>query len=131
MITIIIYKEIVDFINESQDRGYSISSEMLQMRNDLDNSEVNDENIDKLWLYNEINRTYAEINRQHNNYNSETLNFVQKLQNYITNKYDSVNSFLRDNNLTVLPTFADISRVVGYTIDNDLIISEEDLCPIS
>ena len=131
MITIIIYKEIVDFINESQDRGSSISSEMLQMRNDLDNSEVNDENIDKLWLYNEINRTYTEINRQHNNYSSETLNFVQKLQNYITNKYDSVNSFLRDNNLTVLPTFADISRVVGYTIDNDLIISEEDLCTIS
>ena len=131
MITINIYKEIVDFVNESQDRGFNISSEILQMRNDLDNSEIDDENIDKLWLYNEINRTYTEINTQHNNYSSEILVFVQKLQKYITDKYGSVNSFLRDNGETVRPIFADISSLVGYSIDSSLIISEEDLCPSS
>ncbi len=125
------YKMTADLISDSQDRGENISSEILQMRNDLDNSEIDDENIDKLWLYNEINRTYIEINRQHNNYSSETLNFVQKLQKYIVDKYGSINSFLRDNNLTVLPTFAAISSLVGYTIDDDLIIPEEELCPIS
>ncbi len=128
---IMFYKMVADLINESQDRGSDISSKILQMRNDLDNSEIDDENIDKLWLYNEIDRTYAETNTQHNNYSSEILNFVQKLQKYITDKYDSVSSFLRENNLTVLPTFAEISNLVGYPIDNDLIISEEDLCPIS
>ena len=125
------YKSVVDLISKSQDRGENISSGILQMRNDLSNSEIDDENIDKLWLYNEIDRTYTEINNQHTNYSRETLNFVQKLQEYIFNKYGSINSFLRDNSLTVLPTFASISSLVGYIIDDDLIISEEELCSIS
>ena len=128
---IITYKNIADIISNSQDRGENISSEMLQMRNDLDNSEVDDDNIDKKWVYEEINRTYGELNTQHNNYSRETLNFVQKLQEYIVSNYSSVNTFLRDTNTTVLPTFSIISGLVGYTIDDDLIASEESFCQIS
>jgi len=125
------YKMTADIISNSQDRGESISSDILQMRNDLENSEVDDDNIDKKWVYEETNRTYGELNIQHNNYSREVLNFVQKLQEYIVSKYSSVNTFLRDTNTTVLPTFSIISGLVGYTIDDDLIASEESFCQIS
>ncbi len=125
------YKMTTDLISNSQDRGENISSEMLQMRNNLENSEVDDDNIDKKWVYEEIDRTYGELDTQHNNYSSETLSFVQKLQEYIVNKYNSVNTFLRDTNTTVLPTFATVSGLVGYIIDDDLIASEESFCQVS
>ena len=122
------YKSIADLINNSQARGEDISLEMLQMRNDLDNSEVDDEDINKEWLYKEINRTYVDIEINHKVYSREIINFVSKLQNFITDNYNSVNDFIRNYEITVLPVFADISNLVGYPIDNDLVVSEIELC---
>ncbi len=128
MININTYKTIADLINNSQDVGQYISSNLLQMENDLENSEIDDNNIDKLFLYNEIDNTYDILNVIHNNYNKELLYFVKQLQTYIYNNYGSINSFLRDNLETVFPIFANISETVGYKIDPDLIVDPEDLC---
>lgn len=98
------------------------------MREDLDNSEVSDANIDKRWLYEEVNRVYDEVDLYHNEYTPELYKFVSQLQLYVTNQYGSVNNFLRENGETVFSIFADISNEVGYEIDADLIMSESDFC---
>lgn len=128
MIDINSYKKIADFINSSQKVGKNISSNIVQMRNDLDNSEVDDNNIHKKMLYNEINKVYDVINVVHNNYNKELLYLVKQLQLYIVNNYGSVNKFLEDNSESVFQYFADISETVGYPIDPNLITTPEALC---
>ena len=128
MIPIESYKEIADLINSSQERGQEIVAHFDQMREDIADSEVDDENIDKRWLYEEINRIYDEVDLFHNEYTSELFNFVKQLQIHVTTGYGSVNSFLRDNGETVFSIFADISNEVGYEIDADLILSESDFC---
>lgn len=47
-----------------------------------------------------------------------SLNFVTKLQIHVTTHYGSVNSFLSDNGIKVNQSFADLSEMAGYTIDN-------------
>lgn len=128
MISISLYKDIADLINSSQERGQEIVSSLYNMRQNLSNSEVSSQNVDKGWLYDEVDRTYEDVDLHHNEYIPELYNFVKKLQLYITEKYGSVNNFLRDNGETVFSIFADISNQVGYEIDADLIQSESDFC---
>ena len=128
MISITIYKEIVELINSAQERGSDMVSSMNRCVSDLYNSEVNSTNNDKEWLYNEVEVIKNLIEDNHAEYSSEMLGFILSLQTYIYEQYGSVNNFLRDNNETVRETFADMSNEVGFPINGDLIQSSSDIC---
>lgn len=128
MIPIITYKSIADLINSAQDIGIDISLALFNFREDLDNSEIIDDNIDKQWLYAMANETYSKADTKHNTYSIVFLNFVFELQTHVNSEYSSVNNFLRDNSTPVLETFAAMSDAVGFTIDPDNIQATSDLC---
>ncbi len=111
-----IYKSMTDKINDAQDMGVDIISNVEQMGTDLNNSEIFNEDTNKEKLENQINATYNILNLKNNVYTIQMLKFVQSLQKYITDKYNSVDSFLSINSIKVKPTFADISETVGYPI---------------
>ena len=112
------YKLITDFISNAQNRGVDIVTYINNMTTDLSNSEINENSIDRERLEKQIISTARVVNRRHNVYTSQMLRFVLDLQKYVNNNYVSVNDFLRDNEIKVLPTFAAISDEVGYTIDS-------------
>ncbi len=128
MIPITTYKNIADLINSAQDIGIDISLALFNFREDLDNSEIIDDNIDKQWLYAIADDTYLKADLKHNNYSTIFLNFVLELQNHVNLEYGSVNNFLRDNSTSVLETFAAMSDIVGFTINADNIQATSDLC---
>lgn len=128
MIPITTYKNIADLINSAQDIGIDISLALFNFREDLDNSEVINDNIDKQWLYAIADDAYLKADLKHNNYSTIFLNFVLELQNHVNLEYGSVNNFLRDNSTLVLETFAAMSDVIGFTIDPDNIRAASDLC---
>lgn len=111
------YESVSDLISTAQDRGTDISLSLLNMKRDLENSEITSDNIDKKWLFEGVNTAYKKANLKHNNYSKVIIDFVFKLQVHIATEYGSVDSYLEDNNIQVPQTFADISNAVGFTID--------------
>lgn len=117
MITSIKYKIIADLINNAQGRGADMISYISNMLSDLSNSEISSDSNDRQRLYDQINATYDVINSRNNFYIREMLDFVLSLQKYISDNYSSVNDYLSDNDIKVLPVFANLSEAVGYSID--------------
>lgn len=113
------YKPVVDLIDSAQRRGSNIIDYVGQMLIDLGESEINSEDVDRQRLESQISTTYDILNTRHNEYTSAIKNFVFKLQQYTEDSYGSVNDFLRDEGVQVKTVFADISRVVGFSIDSD------------
>ena len=123
MITASKYKIIVDFINNAQDRGEDIVSPLDNMLTTLSNSEIIEESNDRQRLEAQINYTKDVLSSHHYSYTRDMTNFVYTLQTYIDSNYSSVNDFLSDAGIQVLPVFADISEIVGYPIDDSNIES--------
>ena len=113
------YKRIADLINNSQSRGSDIDELFDRMIDNLSNSEINEDDIYRERLENQIITTRNDIYGQNSEYTYQLLLFVKQLQQYITTRYSSVDSFLELNNIQVLTIFADISSLVGFPISSD------------
>jgi len=111
------YKRIVDLINNAQDRGSDVVGYFSSMLDTLDDSEIVAGSTDRLRLEDQIEVTSEVMEGHHQQYARTMSDFVFVLQKYVTDTYGSVNDFLSDNNIQVLPVFADISEVVGFPID--------------
>jgi len=111
------YKSVADLIDSAQRRGSDIIGYINQMRIDLEDSELNEEDIERQRLENQIATTYNILNARHNNYTSAIKTFVFNLQKFTEDNYGSVNNFLKEEDIQVKTVFADISMVVGYLID--------------
>jgi hypothetical protein len=111
------YKIIADLINNAQDRGNDIVGYFDNMSDTLSESEMVEGSTDRQRLQDQIDATSEIMVSYHQLYPPCMKNFVFPLQKYIDDNYSSVNDFLSDNNIKVLPVFADISEVVGYPID--------------
>lgn len=112
------YKRISDLIDSAQLRGSEIVSHISNMEEDLSNSEVASDNVDKLRLSNTITRNQDTLRRRHEIKSREILNLVKNLQKYIVDNYNNVNTYLSSNNIKVLAMFAEISEEVGYPIES-------------
>ena len=110
------YKEITDLINDAQLRGSDIVFFVDQMITDLNNSEILSVDIHRERLEAQINSTSNNLTNRNITYTPQMLKFVGDLQKYITEKYESVDTFLSDNKIKVKSTFAAISEEVGYSI---------------
>ena len=122
MISSTLYKEIADLINDAQARGADIASNVYQMKTDLQNSEIHEDNIYRQLIENVVDSTYDVLNNRHNLYASEMLGFVSSLQRHVDNNYSSVNDFLQDNAIQVYSIFASVSEEAGFLINNENII---------
>ena len=112
-----IYKTLTDLIASAIVRGEDIVSFVDKMAVDLNNSEIDSEDLNKLRLEKQITATSALLTQRHNSYTIQMLKFVTVLQRYVDQNYISVNNFLSDNDILVKVAFADISEEVGYPID--------------
>jgi len=110
------YQNIANNINDAQERGADIVSFIDSMRDNLENSEISSTDIHRERLDSHINMISNRLSLNNESYTIQLLTFVGYLQRYIAETYGSVNNFLRDNNITVGQTFADISEEVGYSI---------------
>ncbi len=111
-----IYKTMTDSIDGTQDRGEYIVSFVDKMKVDLNNSEIDSEDNEKLRLEKQIDTTSSLLASRHNVYTIQMLKFVHTLQLYVDQNYTSVNDFLVNNGILVKPIFADISDRVGFRI---------------
>jgi hypothetical protein len=111
------YKIITDLIANAQERGGNIIQYINNMNTILSDSEISSESIDRQRLEDQIDVTLEIMTNYHENYSSSMKDFVLVLQQYISDNYSSVNNFLLNNNIKVLPVFADISGSIGYPID--------------
>lgn len=132
MISSELYKEIADLIASIQLRGSDdtefargIVTNIGLMRDNLSNSEVSINDFDKLWLFNTLDTNYDTFYSNHFLKSRNILSFVRELQVY-TEKNSGllINDYLGNNNIKVLPMFAEISEIVGYIIDEDNIDRE-------
>jgi hypothetical protein len=116
------YKFISDELGGAVGDASQSSRKMLDMRRDLDLSEVDDQNYDKLRLANAINTVYAIILTKYSGDTQLMETFIRRLQDHVSHHYGSVNGFLSSNNIRVPQSFADLSAAVGYGIDTANII---------
>lgn len=117
-----LYKQVADLIDSVQYRN----TDMLNLHNHLalviDDSEVDDNNIDKQWLYNTFINSKETFNNEHYITRYSIKDIVREMQRHVQGIYGNVNNYLLDNNIRVYWTFASISAEVGFIIDDDNII---------
>ncbi len=110
------YKTITDLINSAQGRGTEITQYFSTMLTTLSDSEITAGSTDRQRLESQINATSDVMNDYHQSYSKFTIDFVFVLQKHVDDNYSTIDDFLSDNGIKVLPIFADISSVVGYPI---------------
>lgn len=115
------YQKVSDLIDSSQARGDDMYYYLLKMKDILENSEINNNDLDAKMLIASIDSTINIINDYHIEYSKEVLIFVRNLQKTILNKYNykNINEFLENNMILVGNIFADISNSAGYPINSN------------
>jgi hypothetical protein len=111
------YKFISDEVGGALDDATKSSRRVLDMRNDLNISEVDDQNYDKLRLANAIDAVYAIVLTKYSGDTQLMSTFIRRLQEHVTHHYGSVNGFLLSNAIRVPQSFADLSAKLGFSID--------------
>lgn len=119
MISPSLYKEIADLIDSAQSKGEKIVSEILNMKNILENSEIPSYDVDRQYLESTIDSTYNKMNSLHVQIDPKMLSFVAALQNHIAIYYGSLNDFLFNNGIVVKTYFASISEATGNIINSE------------
>jgi hypothetical protein len=110
------YKTITDLIDSAQSRGTEITQYFDTMLTTLSDSEISVVSTDGQRLESQINATLKVMTDYHQSYSKFTIDFVFVLQKHVDDNYSTIDNFLSDNGIKVLPIFADISSVVGYPI---------------
>ena len=118
MILANIYKIIADLINDAQSRGDEIVSYIEDMNTVLSNSGILSSSIHRQKLESQIDVTSKVMINRHQVYITQMMNFVLVLQKFIEDNYSPINDFLFNNSIKVFSTFANISEIVGYPIDD-------------
>ena len=121
MITQKFYKMMADLINDAQSQGGFALAYLQNMQTDLENSEILSTNIHRQCLDDNISATADVISDRHVTYTHFVFHSVAALQQYVVDNYGSVNDFIRDGGIQIKPIFAEISGILGYPIDADLI----------
>tara|TARA_Y100000034_G_C6745341_1_gene331014 strand:- start:354 stop:722 length:369 start_codon:yes stop_codon:yes gene_type:complete len=111
------YQFMADQLGSSRSDGEQAFKRMLSMRKDLEKSELDDNDFDKINLFNKIQATYLVVISKYFNPKPEMVTLIDRLQTHVNRHHGSVNQFLSNNNIKVPQSFADLSLIVGYEID--------------
>jgi len=122
MIEPLIYNRIAELIGKSQDNGDGIVDSMNSAVSDLSLSETSSLNNLKQWLMSSLTIASDKLNSSHKEYSMELIKIVSALQSHVITNYGSIDNYLKDNDITVSQSFADISANCGYPVSADYII---------
>ncbi len=111
------YKIISDALADIQDRGQDIVDSLVDMNQDLSNSNVSDNDATKVQLEGYTESAIGVANRKHVKFSPEILDTVKKLQLLVEDNDQPINNFLNTNNILVKCTFANMSFFVGFPIN--------------
>jgi hypothetical protein len=117
------YQIIADNINSAQSRGDAMITLTETMEVNWANSEVDDDNIDKIFVSNSIINNRDLLSRKHVSVSNKLLTFIIELQKQASAGFDDINSYLSANSIIVGQTFADLSEDVGFSINSSNIRS--------
>jgi len=118
MISTTEYKSISDDLGEAHTQGFFMSDNMFDMSNSLSAAQV-ETGFNRTQLSAFIEETYYLTTDNHRTARKEILDVVRLLQGLIIDENGDVNQYLVDNNLKVRQDFADLSEIVGFSINSE------------
>lgn len=116
------YKTISDILGESQRLGSDALEPFNCMIENVQNMDISSTERYRNVFFNSIVSTYSLIANKHSNLNQPMIKAVNALNQHILTHYGSqygyatIDEFLADQYLEVDPTFASISRFLGYNV---------------
>lgn len=118
MIGTVSYKVISDILGESQRLGSDALEPFNCMITNLQNMNISSSERYRNVFFNSIVSTYSLVANKHANLNQPMINAVNALNQHILTHYGyaTIDAFLVDQYLEVDPTFASMSRFLGYTV---------------
>ena len=122
MIGTVSYKVIADTLGESQQLGLDALEPFNCMLNNLQNMDISRSERYRNVFFNSIVATYSLIANKHANLNNAMINAVTALNDHVLRLYGSqygytsIDEFLLDQYIEVDPTFASVSRFLGYDV---------------
>lgn len=122
MISSTSYKLLADKLGLAKSEASKITDNIISIKQTLNNNEVSNRDKQKEGLFGIIDVTYNLAFADNIEDSPLLLDVVKKLQEHITARYDSVNSFLAVNGIKVSQAFADLSSVAGFVISDEHIV---------
>ena len=116
------YKSIADELGGARGDAEKAFKLFQNMKTHLRDSVVDVDDIDKLTLRNNIELAYFIVVDRYHQPHTELKLFVTALQGHILRIHGDVNDYLKTNEIQVSQDFADISSVVGFSIDLENIL---------
>lgn len=119
MIGTVNYRFASEVLGSCKDLATEALSPLLDMRSFLDSSDVNPQDRNRQQLRSLIAATYSHIFVKHVIPRQILLNAVKSLNDHVLKYYefDNIDSFLQANYIEVPSSFAYISSLVGYEIN--------------
>jgi hypothetical protein len=112
------YKAIANFVSDAQNEGSPMYERIGNVLTSLINNQIRSTEEPKLVLQSAIESTYEFIFLNHDLPNQDIMNMTTALQNHVTCHATSVNNYLEKENIKVPETFAELSALVGYPIND-------------
>lgn len=116
------YKVIADTLGEAQQLGIDALEPLVCMIENLQSMRISRFERYRNVLFNSIVSTYSLIANKHANLNQPIIDAVRTLNDHVLDNYgpmygyETIDEFLVDQYIEVDPTFASISRFLGYQV---------------
>lgn len=123
MIGTVSYKIIADTLGEAQQLGTDALEPLVCMLTTLQSMRISDFERYRTVLFNSILATYSLVANKHANLNQPIIDAVRTLNDHVLRNYgplygyETIDEFLIDQYIEVDPTFASISRFLGYEVN--------------
>lgn len=123
MIGTVSYKTVADTLGEAQQLGLDALEPLVCMISNLQTMNISRSERYRNVLFNSIVSTYSFIANKHANLNQPMINAVRALNQHVLDNYgpqygyETIDEFLVDQYIEVDPTFASVSRFLGYDVN--------------
>jgi hypothetical protein len=121
MIGTVSYRFATEIISEAQDLGELAWDGLICQKEKLFESNINTRERFRRELFASLSATYGLIAQKHIRSNPVMLQMVKALNDHVLVEYDflTLDEFLVDNYMEVPPTYAALSRFIGYTVTEE------------
>lgn len=115
------YELISNNLGKSNKVNYDIAFSIGNVLSVFISNNLRTSNIEKQILMRAISDTYFTLIGEYSVLSDQLKSMVIALQEHVLKEYESIDSFLSANNLTVTQDFASLSSSLGYPISDEFI----------